>query len=75
MNTSIQQGCTKLIKSDSINIYNIKIPFEINAVLLNFPFIKESSKNMMLCTKILSVALTIIKNMFLEYKSTYYNDL
>ncbi len=35
----------KLIKSDSKNIYNVtKNLFQINAVLLNFLFIKESWK-------------------------------
>jgi len=39
MNTFIQLGCIKLIKSDSKDIYNVtKILFQINAVL----FIKES---------------------------------
>ncbi len=41
MNTVIQQGHIKLIKSDSKDIYNA---FQINAALLNFLFIKESWK-------------------------------
>ncbi len=40
MNTFIQQECIKLVKSDSEDIYN----GQINAVLLNFLFIKESWK-------------------------------
>jgi len=34
INTLIQQGCIKLIKSDRKDIYNVtkKIPFQINAL-------------------------------------------
>jgi len=41
--TFIQDGCIKLIKSDSGEIYkcNKRSHFQINAVLLNFLFIKS----------------------------------
>ncbi len=42
INYIIQQGCIKLIKSDSKYIVtNIQSIFQINAVLLYFLFIKE----------------------------------
>ncbi len=45
-NAFIQQICIKLIKSDSIDIYDIDkyFYFQINAILLNFLFIIESWK-------------------------------
>jgi len=43
MNTFTQQGHTLIGSSDSKDIYNVtKYFFQINAVLLNFLFIKES---------------------------------
>jgi len=42
MNTFIQQGCIKLIKSDSKDNIMLRFQFEINAVLLNLLFSKES---------------------------------
>jgi len=41
--TFIQQGHIKLNKKYSKEIYNVtKYLFQMNAVILNFPFIKES---------------------------------
>ncbi len=43
INTFMQQQCNKLIKGDSKDIYIVTkiFIFQINAVLLNFQFIKE----------------------------------
>ncbi len=40
--TFILQGCIHLIKSDNKDICFKRLLFEMNAVLLNVPFIKES---------------------------------
>ncbi len=45
MNTFIQQGCVKLIKSDSKDILLEKDFYFENAVLFNVLFIKESWKS------------------------------
>ncbi len=44
VNTFIQQGCIKVAKSDNEDIYNVikTIIFQINNVVLNFLFVKES---------------------------------
>lgn len=43
INTFIQQGCIKSIKSESKVMYNVsKITFQINSAPLHFQFIKES---------------------------------
>ncbi len=78
INTFIQQGCIKLIKSDSKDLQYIF--FLINAVLLNFLFIKESwkIKYITFSTKIWSstTVFNIDNNQkwFLSSKSVYYND-
>ncbi len=82
----LSQGCTKWIKSDRENIYNVtkRFLFQINAVLLNFLFIKEfweiqiAKKCIMIWTEILSSTTFFYidnnKKYLLSTKSTYYND-
>ncbi len=41
MNTFIQQGCIKLIKSGSKDIYNVTKDFYFKYMLINFLFIKK----------------------------------
>jgi len=51
INTFIQHGCSKLLKSDSKDVYNVTNVFHINAVLLNFLFNKNHEINVLFTYK------------------------
>ncbi len=63
IDTFMQQGCVKLVKSESKDIYKVsKFIFQIKAVLLNFLFIKSWIKRIMVPTKYSSTSVFNIDN-------------